>query len=65
VGGLKAAFVWLLPVMPTKAAEGLKQIGVDPGGTPGLWSLAGETNWLFSSCRLGQTRTLFPRILEA
>ena len=65
VGGLKAAFVWLLPVMPTKAAEGLKQIGVDPGGTPGLWGLAGETSWLFSSGRLGQTRTLFPRILEA
>jgi methionyl-tRNA synthetase len=66
VGGLKAAFVWLLPVMPTKAAEGLKQIGVDPGGTPdSLWGLAGETNWLFSSGRLGQTRTLFPRILEA
>ena len=65
MAGLKAAFVWLLPVMPEKAAEGLRQIGVGlDGASSSPWDLAGDLRWLFSAGRLGQTRTLFPRILE-
>jgi methionyl-tRNA synthetase len=63
VAGLRAAFVWLLPVMPLKATEGLGQLGIRVEGQEGsLWGQASDLPWLFASCRLGEAHTLFPKL---
>jgi len=57
--GMHAALVGLLPVLPEKAAAGLKQLGVDSSGR-----LLSE---LFASApaagsKLGEAHALFPQI---
>lgn len=63
VAGLRAAFVWLLPVMPHKATEGLTQLGirVEDQKKP-LWGQAADLSWLFAFPKLGEARTLFPKL---
>jgi methionyl-tRNA synthetase len=57
--GMHAALVGLLPVMPTKAAEGLKQLGIDPAGRsmPELFAAAPQ-----AGAKLGEAAALFPRV---
>lgn len=52
------ALVALLPIMPHKAADGLKQLGVDPGGKT-LDQLL--STGLAPGHRLGEGQPLFPR----
>jgi methionyl-tRNA synthetase len=52
------ALVALLPIMPHKATDGLKQLGVDPGGKT-LDQLL--STGLAPGHRLGEGQPLFPR----
>ncbi len=57
--GMHAALVGLLPVLPDKAAAGLKQLGVDVAGQTlaGLYAAAPAAGH-----RLGEGSALFPRV---
>ena len=57
--GMYAALVGLLPVLPEKAAAGLKQLGVDVAGKtlPDLYAAAPAAGH-----RLGEGSALFPRV---
>jgi methionyl-tRNA synthetase len=58
----RAAFVALMPVLPEKAAAGLRQLGIDPGNAP----LSGDAMAsLPAGHRVGQGQPLFPRVEAA
>jgi methionyl-tRNA synthetase len=59
IRGMHAALVGLLPVMPTKAAAGLKQFGIDAEGRkmPEMFAAAPAVG-----AKLGEGAALFPRV---